>query len=69
MVAHIMKKYRAHPLEVVIIGDRIYTDMELARRIPCDFILVLSGETERAEVTNLKEQPSLVVENIGSLIK
>jgi HAD superfamily hydrolase (TIGR01450 family) len=68
MVAHIMKKHDVLSQEVVMIGDRIYTDMELARNIPCDFVLVLSGETKRKDISNLKEQPFLVVENIGSLI-
>jgi len=68
MVAHIIKKHDVHSQEVVMIGDRIYTDMELARKIPCDFILVLSGETKRKDVSDLKNQPFLVVENIGSLI-
>jgi len=69
MVAHILKKHDARPQEVVMIGDRIYTDMELARNIPCDFILVLSGETKRKDISCLKEQPFLVVENIGRLIE
>jgi HAD superfamily hydrolase (TIGR01450 family) len=68
MVAHILKKHSAGPQDVIMIGDRIYTDMELARKIPCDFILVLSGETKKQDISSLKEQPSFVVENLGSLI-
>ncbi len=68
MVTHIMKRHDVRSQEIVIIGDRIYTDMELARNILCDFILVLSGETQRKDILDLKEQPFLVVENIGSLI-
>ncbi len=68
MVAHILKKHGARSREVVVIGDRIYTDMALARNIPCDFILVLSGETKKSDISSLKELPILVVENIGSLL-
>jgi HAD superfamily hydrolase (TIGR01450 family) len=68
MIAHIIKKHDAHSQEVMMIGDRIYTDMKLAENIQCDFILVLSGETKRKDISNLKKQPFLVVENLGSLL-
>jgi ribonucleotide monophosphatase NagD (HAD superfamily) len=42
--------------------------MEMANRIGCDFILVLSGETQKEDVANLKSQPVLVVDNIGKLV-
>ena len=67
MVSHALKKHKASPHEVVMIGDRIYTDMELARRIGCDFILVLSGETKKKDIENLESLPALVVENIGQI--
>jgi len=68
MVGHILKKFAARPQEVIMIGDRIYTDMELAYRISCDFILVLSGETKRSEVKKLSCKPSLIVRNLGEII-
>lgn len=68
MVGHVMKKHNVGPQHVVMIGDRIYTDMELARRIPCDSILVLSGEAKKGDLENIKEPPTLVVESVAALI-
>jgi HAD superfamily hydrolase (TIGR01450 family) len=68
MVAHILKKHNATPQQAVMIGDRIYTDMELARRVSCDSILVLSGETQREDLAQIEKQPTLVVENVAHLI-
>lgn len=68
MVAHVMKRHTAAPREVAMIGDRIYTDMELARRIPCDFILVLSGETTKEDIAELKEPPALFAQSLAELI-
>jgi len=68
MVNHIIKKHRVSPEEVVFIGDRIYTDMELAHRINCDFILVLSGETKKEDIEDLSEEPSLIVDDIGCIL-
>lgn len=68
MLDYIIKRHKTTADELVIIGDRIYTDMEMATQIGCDFILVLSGETQRNDLPQLKSKPSLVVDNIGQLI-
>jgi HAD superfamily hydrolase (TIGR01450 family) len=68
MIAHVFKKHNVNPEDAVMIGDRVYTDMELALRVPCDFILVLSGETQRAEYQKLPFPPALVVDTIGDII-
>jgi len=68
MVQHIMTKHHANSKEVAMIGDRIYTDMELANRLECDFILVLSGETTAEEASRLRKKPKRVVENVGKIL-
>jgi HAD superfamily hydrolase (TIGR01457 family) len=68
MITHILKKHDISPEEVVMIGDRIYTDMELARRVPCDSILVLSGETKKEDLESIEKRPTLVVESVADLI-
>ncbi len=68
MLDYIIKRYAVTPDELVIIGDRIYTDMEMANRIGCDFILVLSGETQKADLPQLKSQPALIVDNLSQLL-
>lgn len=68
MLDHIIKKHEVTANDLVIIGDRIYTDMEMAYRIGCDFILVLSGETQKEDVSKLKTKPSLIVDNLGHLL-
>jgi HAD superfamily hydrolase (TIGR01450 family) len=67
MIAHILKKHNVSPQQVVMIGDRLYTDMELARRIPCDFILVLSGETQKEDLEKIEAPPDFVAESVGDL--
>ena len=68
MVRHIMKKHKVASREVVMVGDRIYTDMELANRLNCDFFLVLSGETSAEEAACLKKKPAVVAENVGKIL-
>lgn len=68
MVAHVMARHHVVARDTIIIGDRLYTDMELANRVGCDFVCVLSGETTRQDIANCEHQPALIVKDVGELI-
>lgn len=55
--------------EMVMIGDRLSTDMALAHNAGIDFILVLSGEAQRPDLIGLGRQPTLVVDDLGALVE
>jgi 4-nitrophenyl phosphatase len=56
--------------EMVVVGDRMYTDGLIARSVGCDFICVLSGETTREQIDELREDefPSLIAKDLGALL-
>ena len=56
--------------QMVVVGDRLYTDRTMARNVGCDFICVLSGETTRERIDELSEDefPSLIVRDLGGLL-
>ena len=58
---------RYTPDEMVMVGDRLYTDKLLAENAGMEFILVLSGESRREDLADLQCQPSLVLEDLGTL--
>jgi len=66
-VEHMMQEWNLSPEEVVVVGDRLYTDQTLARNLGCAFVLVLSGETDIAMLQQAKNIPDLVVPSVGSL--
>ena len=53
--------------EVAVIGDRLYTDMEMGHRAGTATILVLSGETTKAMVDAAARVPDFVVADLGAL--
>ncbi len=61
----LLKDYGFYPDECVIIGDRLYTDIECGLRANVDAILVLSGETTPEMVPENHE--FLVIDNVGVL--
>lgn len=54
--------------DVVIMGDRTYTDMQLAISLNCDFILTLTGEASVSDLSHLNYDKCLVVNTIGDLV-
>ena len=60
MIDFLAKKLRNID-SAVFIGDRIYTDFEMAKLGGLDFICVLSGETKREDLENKVVWPSLVL--------
>jgi NagD protein len=69
MMEGILQQYRLQPDEVAIVGDRIYTDIEMAKNTQSLGVLVLSGETQAKDVPQSKVQPDIVLQNISELGK
>lgn len=67
MIQHIMERHKVSGDETVIIGDRLYTDMELARKSGSGFVLVLSGETKREDIESSPDWPDLIVKSLEAL--
>jgi NagD protein len=51
-----------------MVGDRLYTDLEMAERAGVHGILVLSGEASVADLDVAEQNPSLVVGSVAELL-
>ena len=67
MIRSILRRNKLLPEQVAIVGDRLYTDMAMARQAGAIGVLVLTGETTAAEVSQAKPPPDLVVGDLGEL--
>ncbi len=65
ILSPLLRRFRQD--EMVMIGDRLTTDKLLAENAGIDFILVLSGEARREDLPALERQPTLVLDDLGSL--
>ncbi len=70
MIISRMELLGLQPEQCVMVGDRLYTDMVMAREAAVHSILVLSGEAVRKDVDELPndKMPSLVVESVADLL-
>jgi NagD protein len=53
------------PAEVAMVGDRIYTDMAMARAAGAVGVLVLTGEASAEDAAALDQPPDFVLEDLG----
>lgn len=67
MLTGIEHRYGLRPEEIIMTGDRIYTDIEMAHNAGAFGVLVLSGETTLEVADAAPRQPDLIVEHIGVL--
>lgn len=68
MLEGILKRYHLHPCQVAVIGDRLYTDMQLAKNAKALGILTLTGETKLEDVKKAKSYPDIIVGDLLELI-
>jgi 4-nitrophenyl phosphatase/NagD protein len=69
MILHKVEELGLRPEQCAMIGDRLYTDMEMAERAGVHGILVLSGEATKEDLEDAPQNPSLVVGSVDELIQ
>ncbi len=67
MLYTLVQKFGLKPHQVAVVGDRLYTDMKLAKNSGAVAVLVLSGETTKRDLERSDVKPDFVVENLGEL--
>ena len=67
MLTSVRQRYGLESEQIAMVGDRIYTDIEMAHNAGAFGVLVLSGETTDEVATAAEKQPHLTVDSIGVL--
>ena len=67
MLEGIVSRHNLHLDEIMVVGDRLYTDIAMAHNAGVMGVLVLSGETVLSDLDNVLHQPELTVDHIGVL--
>ena len=69
MLSGILARHGLQPSEIVMVGDRIYTDVQMAHNAGAMGVLVLSGETTLDVADKADPQPHITADNIEVLGK
>jgi len=62
-----MQKLGATPETTAMVGDRLYTDMQMAYNAGTASVLVLSGETKQEDLDKAERKPDWVFESVREL--
>lgn len=67
MLTGIMARHRLAPDQIGMVGDRIYTDIAMARHAGALGVLVLTGEATAADAAAAQPPPDLVLGSLAEL--
>ena len=67
MILHKVEELGLRPDECAMVGDRLYTDMEMAERAGVQGVLVLSGEATIEDTESAPQNPQIVVNSVAEL--
>lgn len=67
IIDYFLDKYNLKKEDILVIGDRIYTDILLADNAKIDSVLVLSGETKLEDLKNYNYSPTYIINSIKEL--
>ena len=67
MLSGILARHGLQPDRIAMVGDRIYTDVQMAHNAGATGVLVLSGETTLDIADRAETQPHIVADDIGVL--
>ena len=69
MIFQVAKKFNVKLDEMILVGDRYYTDIMAGINAGIDTMGVLTGESTKEEFENAKIPPTYIAENITDLLK
>ena len=69
MIEEVVKKFGADKKDVVVLGDRIYTDIASGVNAGVDTVLVLSGETTVSVCNESDVKPTWVIQDVKEINK
>jgi NagD protein len=67
MLRGILRRHALQPDQLAMVGDRLYTDIDMARRAGAFGVLVLTGETTAAQAAAANPPPDLVLPGLTEL--
>ena len=67
IIEYLMKVFNVDKEEVMVVGDRLYTDILVGVNAGVDSLCVLSGECTQEDVDNYEHKPTYILKSIKDL--
>lgn len=66
-VAYLEEKLQVSREQMVLIGDRLYTEIAMGSQHDITTVLVLTGETKREDLKQSSVQPDIILDRLGDI--
>jgi len=67
MILHKIEELGLQPSQCAMVGDRVYTDLEMAARAGVVGVLVLSGEATIDDLEMAPQTPDVIADSVANL--
>ena len=67
IINYLAEQFNVSLDEVLVVGDRLYTDIQVAINAGVDSLAVLSGESSQEDIDNYPYQPTYILDSIKEL--
>ena len=67
IIYYLAKEFNVSLDEVLAVGDRLYTDIQVAVNAKVDSVAVLSGESSLEDINNYPDKPTYILDSIKEL--
>ena len=67
IIDYLAKEFNVSKNEILVVGDRLYTDILVGVNAKVDTLCVLSGESSLEDVKNYSHQPTYILDSIKDL--
>lgn len=68
MLSWVKKRLKLSSSKMLVVGDRIHTDIAMAEKMGMDSLLVLSGDSDRSDLKASEHSPTFVAESVQDLL-
>jgi len=68
MVKEVAERTYCRRDQMLLVGDRLSTDIQMGKNFGIQTVLVLSGETKRKDLKKSKLKPNLVISSVANLV-
>jgi NagD protein len=69
MASELLRRLDLPPERVLLIGDRLHTDIAMAHQSGMAAGLVLTGDSQAADVDNAADPPDYLLDHLGAILK
>ena len=69
VINYFLDKYHLDKEDILVVGDRLYTDIQVGINASVDTLCVLSGECNMDDINNYPNKPTFIKNSVVDLIK